>query len=276
MGFSEQDPNSWTIALICLSKRRKGSFCVATISISPTLVLPLITRSLSPARLWRHLLIGLNRKIHVIRIRAESDQFILSCQRIETFVHWLHALSTAIDLALPLDERELPRDLSVPRHQRRLENSEQVTPEIEARETFSRDRNEARHRLRDMASIESINSITPRSGTIDSVSTRPAPNVTASIPRKRPVRPSISPETGKWQPEHGWSARKDMIYAKHCMAILLSQSPRKSNIIIMNGKQWIVNWDTGELTRREPPDYNEIDDASSINSGCRHRNSARS
>ena len=67
-----------------------------------------------------------------------------------------------------------------------------------------------------------------------------------------------------------------MIYAKHCMAILLSQSPRKSNIIIMNGKQWIVNWDTGELTRREPPDYNEIDDASSINSGCRHRNSARS
>jgi hypothetical protein len=64
-----------------------------------------------------------------------------------------------------------------------------------------------------------------------------------------------------------------MIYAKHCMAILLSRSPRKSNMIIMNGKQWMVNWDTGKLTRCGPPDYNEIDDASSIDSRSRQRRS---
>jgi hypothetical protein len=42
------------------------------------------------------------------------------------------------------------------------------------------------------------------------------------------------------------------------MAILTSRSPRKSDIIIMKGKQWIVDWATGALTRCEPPDYGEI------------------
>lgn len=42
------------------------------------------------------------------------------------------------------------------------------------------------------------------------------------------------------------------------MAILTSRSPRKSNIVIMKGKQWIVDWATGTLTRCEPPDYGEI------------------
>jgi hypothetical protein len=28
--------------------------------------------------------------------------------------------------------------------------------------------------------------------------------------------------------------------------------------VIINGKQWIVDWATGTLTRCEPPDYGEI------------------
>jgi hypothetical protein len=66
-----------------------------------------------------------------------------------------------------------------------------------------------------------------------------------------------------------------MIYAKHCMAILLSRSPRKSNLIIMNGKQWKVNWDTGELSSCEPPDYEEIDERFSIGSTRRGKNAQR-
>jgi hypothetical protein len=66
-----------------------------------------------------------------------------------------------------------------------------------------------------------------------------------------------------------------MIYAKHCMAILLSRSPRKSNLIIMNGKQWKVNWDTGELSSCEPPDYEEMDERFSIGSNRRGKNALR-
>jgi hypothetical protein len=206
----------------------------------------------------RDSLTDLSRKNHVIRIRAESDQFLLSCQRIETFVHWLHALSTAMDLALPLDERELPPDLSVPRHQRRFESSPRSSSDIGGLESLSRDRSDAvtsRPRLDNTSTTEGVNPTATSARTTEPSSTRPAYGVL----RQRPQKPSISPETGKWQPEHGWSARKDMIYAKHCMAILLSESPRKWNLIIMNGKQWAVDWATGVLTRCEPPGYEEID-----------------
>ncbi|CZR68476.1 uncharacterized protein PAC_18375 [Phialocephala subalpina] len=59
------------------------------------------------------------KKRYVIRVRAEADQFLLSCHKIETFVLWLQSLFAAIDLAPPLDDREIPRDLSIPRRTRR-------------------------------------------------------------------------------------------------------------------------------------------------------------
>jgi hypothetical protein len=57
----------------------------------------------------------LNRRRYVIRLRVETDQFLLSCNTIETFLDWLEALSAAINLALPLEERSLPRFRVVPR-----------------------------------------------------------------------------------------------------------------------------------------------------------------
>lgn len=59
------------------------------------------------------------RRKYVIRLRAETDQFLLSCHKIETFVLWLSSLFAAIDLAPALDDRQLPLDLSVPRGPRR-------------------------------------------------------------------------------------------------------------------------------------------------------------
>jgi len=70
------------------------------------------------------------------------------------------------------------------------------------------------------------------------------------------VNPSLSP-TGKWAPPHHRSATHDMIYAKRCMAILTHRSPRKSNYVILKGKQWIIDWTTGVLTQCEPPAYGE-------------------
>ena len=41
------------------------------------------------------------------------------------------------------------------------------------------------------------------------------------------------------------------------MAVLTSQSPRKSNFVVVQGKLWVVDWETGTLTRCGPPDYGE-------------------
>ncbi|KAH0555989.1 hypothetical protein GP486_006070 [Trichoglossum hirsutum] len=57
----------------------------------------------------------LNRRRYVIRLRVETDQFLLACNTIETFLDWLEALSAAINLALPLEERSLPRYRVIPR-----------------------------------------------------------------------------------------------------------------------------------------------------------------
>jgi hypothetical protein len=37
------------------------------------------------------------------------------------------------------------------------------------------------------------------------------------------------------------------------MAILTSRSPRKSNLVIMKGRRWVIDWATGKLTKWVPP-----------------------
>ncbi|KAI9166667.1 PH domain-containing protein [Paramyrothecium foliicola] len=58
------------------------------------------------------------KRRYVIRIRAETDQFLLSCVELSTFVKWLESLFAAIDIAAPIDDRDFPRDMSIPRIQR--------------------------------------------------------------------------------------------------------------------------------------------------------------
>jgi hypothetical protein len=58
------------------------------------------------------------KRRYVIRVRAETDQFLLSCIELSTFVKWLESLFAAIDVAAPIDERDFPRDMSIPRIQR--------------------------------------------------------------------------------------------------------------------------------------------------------------
>ncbi|KAF7542572.1 hypothetical protein G7046_g10147 [Stylonectria norvegica] len=58
------------------------------------------------------------KRRYVIRVRAETDQFLLSCVELSTFVKWLEGLFAAIDVAAPIDDRDFPRDMSIPRIQR--------------------------------------------------------------------------------------------------------------------------------------------------------------
>ncbi len=55
---------------------------------------------------------GNDRRREVIRIRAETDQFLLSCVELSTSVNWLDGIFAAISVAAPIDERDFPRDQS--------------------------------------------------------------------------------------------------------------------------------------------------------------------
>lgn len=232
-----------------------------------------------------------SRRRYVIRVRAETDQFLLSCIELSTFVRWLESLFAAIDVAAPIDDRDFPRDMSIPRVQRIrwFQGQSPALPGFAATSEPDDRPSHARDLVSDTPALSPSQSM-PRSsepGTVargQQVSLPPTQdpalghtqsppqahsrNTSAPAPRFEPPRrfsvttyPSLSidPHTGKWFPEHKWSSAHDLLYAKLCYSNLLFRSPRKSNYIISKGKQWYVDWGTGRMVRVLPPTYGEID-----------------
>ncbi|RFU75182.1 ph domain-containing [Trichoderma arundinaceum] len=228
------------------------------------------------------------KRRYVIRVRAETDQFLLSCIELSTFIKWLECLFAAIDVAAPIDDRDFPRDMSIPRIQRirwfrsqtgvvypstQQEIHQDPPPEAEAEAEGSGPADDATERR--SSSPQPLPTPTP-------APSRPRPPEEAQgseilVPHLRfdprndpfhplstssypnPPNPSIDPHTGKWFPEHQWSTAHDLLYAKLCYSNLLFRSPRKSNYIISKGKQWFVDWGTGRMVRVLPPAYGEIE-----------------
>ncbi|CAG8951917.1 hypothetical protein HYFRA_00005722 [Hymenoscyphus fraxineus] len=249
------------------------------------------------------------RKRFVIRIRAEADQFLLSCNKIETLVLWLQSLFAAIDLAAPLDDRDLPRDLSIPRPRRRRarrnggrdpnvvrEQPEFGSSDVPDTTTATTSTSSLVSDLDDTESVE-VQLVTPalleirpsRPPSPEPEQQRVRPSLLSSASRSRLFStygpqshsPSSSyssyssgsnsstttqstldshssvTESGKWRPHHQWTPFYDLLYAKRCMTILTSRSPRKSNLVIMKGKRWVVDWATGRLKKWSPPPSEE-------------------
>ncbi|KAK7418861.1 hypothetical protein QQX98_003723 [Neonectria punicea] len=221
------------------------------------------------------------KRRYVIRIRAETDQFLLSCVELSTFIKWLEGFFAAIDVATPLDDRDFPRDMSIPRIQRiRWFRGQDPTPTtVDLSELdLTEQPDEASSSQLERPSSAHSSVIPPEPQTrIEPEPEEPAgsqirieiepehsepprridPNYrlsTSSYPNL-----AIDPGSGKWFPEHRWSRAHDMLYAKLCYSNLLFRSPRKSNYIISKGKQWYVDWSTGRMVRVLPPEYGEID-----------------
>jgi hypothetical protein len=207
------------------------------------------------------------KRRYVIRMRVETDQFLLSCVELGTFVTWLDGIFAAINVSPPIDERDFPRDFSVPRIQRiRWLRGQRPQPEdsigfqrlTEQRRQDGSDEDEDGDGGggageppdleyggdEDGAAVYGPRTDHPIIGRLS----------TTSYPNE-----SIDPETGKWKPQHGWSTTHDLLYARLCYSVLLFKSPRKSNYVIARGKRWYVDWGTGRMVRVLPPAYGEVD-----------------
>lgn len=213
----------------------------------------------------------------------ETDQFLLSCIELGTFVKWLECLFAAIDVAAPIDERDFPRDMSIPRIQRirwyrshtgeiypstQPEIHQDPPPEAEASSTVDAP-DDASERRSSSAQLPTPTPAPSRTHAAEEARSSEALGPHLRIdPRNDPFHPlsvtsdpnpSIDPHTGKWFPEHQWTSAHDLLYAKLCYSNLLFRSPRKSNYIISKGKQWFVDWGTGRMVRVLPPAYGEVD-----------------
>ncbi|KAF2192671.1 hypothetical protein K469DRAFT_468656, partial [Zopfia rhizophila CBS 207.26] len=56
---------------------------------------------------------------HAIRLRLETEQFLLCCETQEEMLEWIEKLCAAVDISPPLDDRSDPRYRSLPRRSRR-------------------------------------------------------------------------------------------------------------------------------------------------------------
>jgi len=202
---------------------------------------------------------------------------------LSTFLKWLESLFSAIDVAAPIDERDFPRDQSIPRIQRirwiRGEDSPSRAPSIlldsnagEEEQTLSPQQTRTEEPVEDDDEFSDADAFSIDGGHGVNNSDRQEGGV-AHDPHTGPSRPepmsrfsitsypneSIDYLSGKWAPAHYWGPEHDMRYARLCYSVLLFRSPRKSNYIVSKGKKWFVDWATGRMVRVLPPDYGEID-----------------
>ncbi|KAK4239638.1 hypothetical protein C8A03DRAFT_32318 [Achaetomium macrosporum] len=209
------------------------------------------------------------KRRYVIRMRAETDQFLLSCVELGTFVTWLDGIFAAINISPPIDERDFPRDFSIPRIQRiRYLRGQRPQPQdsIGFDRLTEQRRQEASDEDEDDGEGESGEGGEPPDsayGGDDRGGPGHGPRTdhpivgrlsTTSYPNE-----SIDPETGKWRPQHHWTLTHDQLYARLCYSVLLFKSPRKSNYVIARGNRWYVDWATGRMVRVLPPAYGEVD-----------------
>lgn len=198
---------------------------------------------------------------------------------------WLESLFAAIDVAAPLDERDFPRDQSIPRIQRirwiRGESPSRASsiaesaadaadrpfsasPEDEVDEEIGEEADELNDGdAFDIDQGQTIfeegrgQSARPVMHSFHAGPGRPDPLSRLSITSY--PNEAIDDLSGKWAPAHYWGPQHDMRYAKLCYSVLLFRSPRKSNYIVSKGKKWFVDWMTGRMVRVLPPEYGEID-----------------
>lgn len=204
------------------------------------------------------------------------DQFLLSCVELSTLLRWLDTLFAAIDVAAPIEERDFPRDQSIPRIQRirwfRGQSPVGRRPSAPTPSPPSPDVPQSANSGSSAAAGPSLPSYQSRPDFGNPFGTNGdgggVGDETRGGRRRDPIHrlsttsyPNVAIDdlTGKWAPQHNWGPTHDMLYAKLCYSALLFQSPRKSRYIIDRGKKFLVDWATGMALCTEPPGYSSLE-----------------
>ncbi|KAF5103303.1 hypothetical protein D0Z03_000239 [Geotrichum reessii] len=68
-----------------------------------------------------------SKRPNVLRMRAEGEQFLLENASQEDLIAWSNTIQTGIDVALPIEDRALPRCRMIPRRRRRTDRNRTTT-----------------------------------------------------------------------------------------------------------------------------------------------------
>ncbi|KAF8545167.1 hypothetical protein BDD12DRAFT_157243 [Trichophaea hybrida] len=215
------------------------------------------------------------KKTFVIRLRVQTEQFLLSCSSLESFVEWLEVLSAAVDLSLPLDERSLPRYQTLPRRRRRHVTPPAPTPVTGATpeptpvvdvleipgfgpETVQDQDEIFRRYFPDFAGDSGSGGEGPALSNQESISNSSdilalaSPGIspifrTTSSPSRRAVETEELDHNGKWAPRQALTPLENMRLARRCMAELFADTPRKSDFIVDKGRRFKLLYESKEM-----------------------------
>ncbi|KXT02805.1 hypothetical protein AC578_5394 [Pseudocercospora eumusae] len=232
----------------------------------------------------------------LMRLRAETDQMLLADSQEERIYQFIYTISAGIDIALAIDERSIPRQCTVPRRRRRqgtTNHGDLHDPALLAeqerifRQMYPAFSSGARPELQRATTAESnIGPSTPtrEEEEVDlSMFREEAPASAVNTPAsERPTRPEnarqmtsntirstfandmiyATPSTNfdserKWHPPHLRSPAQVQRYIRRCMPVLLADSVRASEIVIVDGRRMRINWrmELMEEWELQPPSY---------------------
>ncbi|KAK3997348.1 hypothetical protein QBC44DRAFT_93305 [Cladorrhinum sp. PSN332] len=207
------------------------------------------------------------KRRYVIRLRVENDQFLLSCIELGTFVTWLDRIFAAINVAAPIDDRQFPRDYSIPRLQRiRWLRGQRPTPdsapifqrltEVQRRESDEFD-SEGEGEGGEPPDQDHHHYDEGGGGGGPGIGLRYEHPIIGRLSTTSYPNENVDPDTGKWIPQHPWTVTHDRLYARLCYQVLLFKSPRKSRMMVTRGKEYYVDWESGRTLTVLPPAYGE-------------------
>ncbi|KAF2196021.1 hypothetical protein GQ43DRAFT_445490, partial [Delitschia confertaspora ATCC 74209] len=206
---------------------------------------------------------------HVLRLRLETEQFLLCCSTQDELLEWVETLCAAIDISDPIDDRSEPRYRSLPRRTRRqrtldsprmdhlgnldhLDDGRRLIAEQERiiRQLYPQLANgttEQGAQARDSHSAQLTLTGDPEADDLDPADARfPAfsransssMNDRSGSSSSNGSFPSSDPKTS---PPLRHSPAQALRYRRRCTPILLATSPRVSDVVYSGGKRMRIN-----------------------------------
>jgi hypothetical protein len=210
---------------------------------------------------------------HAIRIRVETEQLLLCAPSQESMLNWVEAFCAAIDISSPIEDRSEPRYRSLPRRNRRQrvldggEDLDNLSNLDAGRRIIAEQERIIRQLFPHLAMVQQMGNVTTVTATTDPELDEFDPEDVRFPTRNGLTRVSSQddeeepPSTASSDAKNGSVIRPTpsqiLRYRRRCAPVLLSSSPRVSDVVICDGKRMRINVKEHTLVEytSHPPRY---------------------
>lgn len=201
---------------------------------------------------------------HVIRLRLETEQFLICAPTQESMLSWLESLCASIDISAPIEDRSEPRYRSLPRRSRRQrvldsaqlgDNMDNLTSLEAGRRIIAQQEQIIRQLYPHLAGAREPGHATPAAELeledFDPEDVRfPTDRSRVSMQSERPV--SREEADRKNVDRERPSTAQCLRYRRRCAPVLLAASPRVSDVVFCEGKRMRINLKEHDLVEYQP------------------------